>query len=99
MTYENFIDTISENVAKDLSDNLENILRSLINGLPESASLTEEQLILAKNAVATSVQLSVRIMFSYLDSLGILNHQNLSKHSEPPDLKVLDGGLSGKSTD
>lgn len=97
MTYENFINTISENVAKDLNDNLENILKFLIEGLPQSPCLTEEQFRLVKNAIVTSVQVSTQITFSYLDSLGVINHENLEEHFEPPHLELINGGLSAKT--
>lgn len=94
MKYDEFISVIYDDIAKTLAENSENILRNLIDGLPEYPCITEEQLKLCHNAVKTSVHLSIQIMFSYLQSIGMLKVENLSEHFERPDLNVIQGGLS-----
>ena len=45
-------------------------------------------------AVNLSVQLTAQIIFDYLDSLGILNYQNLTEHIEKTVFRVIQGGLT-----
>lgn len=94
MTYENFINAISNDVSRILSENLENTLNGIISDISPSEHLKNEHLELCKNTVTVSVQMSVQIIFSYLDSLGMLNYENHVEHFEPPVLEVLKGGLS-----
>lgn len=94
MTYEKFISAISDDVARILKENYLNIAENLLSGLPGKPCISQEQLQLCRNAVTISTQLSVQIIFDYLDSLEILNYQNLSEHFERPDLKVIHGSLS-----
>lgn len=100
MTYDEFISVISSDVGRILQENSINITESLIANLPkDTPCLSSEQLELCRNAVNISVQLSVRIIFDYLDSLGMLNYPNLSEHFERPSLRVIHGGLSDKDKD
>ncbi len=97
MQYEDFMSTITTDVSRILQENSINIVESLLSNIPEGhPCLSAEQLQLCRNAVTISVQLSVQTIFDYLDSLGILNCQNLSEYFEPPALKVIQGGLSDK---
>ncbi len=94
MTYDEFISVITNDVSRILAENNENVLNGLVENLPnETPCITKEQLIMCQNAVTSSVQLSVQIIFDYLDSLGMLNYKAYQEHFEPPVLTVLRGGL------
>lgn len=89
MTHDEFMDIISNDISRILNDNLENTLTSIVDDISPSEYLKKEHLQLCKNTVTVSVQLSTQIVFSYLDSLGILNFDSLLEHFEPPVLKVV----------
>lgn len=100
MTFEEFTAVIENDVARIMYENRENVLNGIVSGLPtDIPCITKEQLTMCQNAVNCSVQASVQIIFDYLDSLGILNYQNLEEHLEPPVLKVLKGGLDTAPTE
>lgn len=95
MTYDEFMSAVNSDVERILSENSVNIAQSLLQGLSESEPcISKEQFQIIRNAVNTSIQSSVQIMFDYLDSFGILEYEHLTEHHEPPDLKVIQGGLS-----
>lgn len=92
MQYKDFISVISSDVARILQENSDNIAESLLSGIPEQTPcMSPEQFQIVQNAITVSAQLSVQIIFDYLDSLGMLNCQNLSEHFERPALKVIQG--------
>ena len=93
MTNRKFNEIISNDISRILRDNLENTLTGIIKNIPESEYVKEEHLNLCKNTVTVSVQLSVQIIFDYLNSLGILNIDGLSEHFERPELTLLNGGI------
>lgn len=94
MTYDEFMSAINSDVERILSENSANIAQSLLQGLSESEPcVSKEQFQIIRNAVNTSIQSSVQIMFDYLDSFGILEYEHLTEHHEPPVLKVIQGGL------
>lgn len=99
MTYQEFSDIISHDVSRILAENAENTLQSLIENIDASHTLTKDHVVICKNAVTASVHLSVQIIFSYLESLGIVNCESLSEYFEPPVLKVVQGGLSQRDSD
>lgn len=95
MTYDEFMSVVNSDVERILSENSVNIVQSLLQGLPESEPcISKEQFQIIRNAVNTSIQSSVQIMFDYLDSFGILEYEHLTEHHEPPDLRVIQGGRS-----
>lgn len=94
MTYDNFIDILSNDTARILSENIENTLYGILRDVSSPEILQEDHLQMLKNSVTVSVQLSLQIIFSYLDSLGMLELENLSEHFERPNLKLIKGGLS-----
>lgn len=95
MTYDEFMSAVNSDIERILSENSVNIAQSLLQGLSESEPcISKEQFQIIRNAVNTSIQSSVQIMFDYLDSFGILEYEHLTEHHEPPDLKVIQGGLS-----
>lgn len=95
MTYDEFMSAINSDVERILTENSANIAQSLLQGLPEDEPcISKEQLQIIRNAVNTSIQFSVQIMFDYLDSLGMLEYEHLTEHHEPPDLRVIQGGRS-----
>lgn len=95
MTYDEFRSVINSDVERILVENSANIAQGLLRNLSENElCMPKEQVQLISNAVNTSIQFSVQIMFDYLDSLGMLNYEHLTEHHETPVLKVIQGGLS-----
>lgn len=95
MQYEDFISVISSDVSRILQENSSSIAEKLLSDIPaHQPCMSAEQLQVVRNAVTASVHLSVQIVFDYLDSLGMLNYQNLSEHFERPALKVIQGKAS-----
>ena len=93
MTYDEFMSAINSDVERILDENSVNVAQSLLQGLSESEPcVSKEQII--RNAVNTSIQSSVQIMFDYLDSFGMLECEHLTEHHESPVLKVIQGGRS-----
>ena len=92
MTSEEFSEITSRDLERILSENSVNILEKIIERCDEQ-QLNKDTINVARNAVTASVQLSVQIMFSYLDSLGMLNLENLVEHHERPQLHLIKGGL------
>lgn len=95
MTYDEFMSVINSDVERILAENSANVAQSLLRNLPEDEPcISKEQFQIIRNAVNTSIQFSVQIVFDYLDSLGMLNYEHLTEHHELPALKVIQGGLS-----
>lgn len=95
MTYDEFMSVVNSDVEIILSENSINIVQSLLQGLPEGEPcISKEQFQIIRNAVNTSIQSSVQIMFDYLASFGMLEYEHLTEHYETPVLKVIQSGLS-----
>ena len=95
MTYEEFISVISSDIQKTLEENSVNIAKSLLSTFSkDQPCVSPNELQLCRNAVNLSVQLTAQIIFDYLDSLGMLNYQNLTEHIEKPVFRVIQGGLT-----
>lgn len=95
MTYDEFMSAINSDVERILNENSVNVAQSLLQGLSESEPcVSKEQFQIIRNAVNTSIQSSVQIMFDYLDSFGMLKYEHLTEHHESPVLKVIQGGRS-----
>lgn len=68
MTYNEFMSAINSDVERILTENSANIAHSLLQGLSETEPcISKEQLQIIRNAVNTSIQSSVQIMFDYLN--------------------------------
>lgn len=97
MQYDEFISIITADVERILKENSVNIAKDLLSNIPqEQPCVSQEQLQICRNAVNLSVQMSVQIILDCLNSMGILKCENYKPHHEPPVLKVIQGGLSGK---
>lgn len=95
MTYDEFMSVINSDVERILTENSVNVAQSLLQGLSENEPcISKEQFQIIRNAVNTSIQFSVQIMFDCLNSLGMLEYEHLTEHYEPPVLKVIQGGRS-----
>lgn len=99
MTYDDFINVLSNDTARILSENIENTLQGLLRDVSNPEILQEDHLKMFRNSVTVSVQLSLQIIFAHLDSLGMLDLKNLSEHFERPNLKLIKGGLSDNEGD
>lgn len=93
MEFQQFIDAISNDTSRIMQDNQRAIIKKIVENLPDEAALSADQLEAINNAVIISVQMSVQIIFDYLDSLGMLNLSNFSEHFEPPVLTLIKGGV------
>lgn len=90
MTYDEFMSVINSDVERILEENSVNVAQSLFQNLSDDkACISENQLLIIRNAVNTSIQFSVQIVFDYLSSLGMLDYENLSEHYERPVIKVV----------
>ena len=96
MTYDEFVSIMQSDISRILSENSENILRGIIEGLPETTCITEEQLKMCRNAVNISIHFSTELVYHYLCQLGKVVPEGFREFHERPRLQVIEGGLSGK---
>lgn len=90
MTYDEFMSVINSDVERILEENSVNVAKSLFQNLSDDeAYISESQLQIIRNAVNTSIQFSVQIVFDYLSSLGMLDYENLSEHYQRPVIEVV----------
>ena len=68
MKYDEFISVIASDVDRILEENTANIVKNLLTNIPQDQPcISPEQLQIIRNAVNTSIQFSVQIIFDYLD--------------------------------
>ena len=98
MKYDEFISVIASDVGRILEENTANIAKDLLANIPQDQPcISPEHLQIIRNAVNTSIQFSVQIIFDYLDSLGMLEYDHLTEHHVPPVLRVIQGGLADEN--
>lgn len=92
MKYDEFIHIVSDDVSQILGENIENILKKIVEDI-DFSSTDENTIKMCKNTVTISTQLSCQIIFDVLDSLGMLCLENLSHYEQVPKLHLIKGGL------